>query len=150
MAYQTGSIVLVTSNDCKVNATQLCEKLNDFMWTADGGEWLTHSVDGKDVFIHRDDSDTKHPTVFLNKELCYWQDQRGESDTSDFLLKELSNEFTPSILQGWIEIVCLANDFGASAYIEHLRIYADGKALRKRNLFNSASGLEKYLEIYKK
>lgn len=150
MAYQTGSIILVTSNDTKVNAEQLCEKLNDFVWTADGGEWQTRNLDGKDVFIHIDDSNTKYPTVFLNKELCYWQDQCGDSDPSDFLLKELSDKFTPFILQGWIEIVCQANDVGASAYIEVLRIHANGKALRKRVLFNNATGIERQFEIYKK
>ena len=132
MADACGGIVLVTSDDCKVNAEKLCSTLNDFVWTSDGGEWFTSNYKGKDIFVHYDEFNTKNPSVYLQKELCYFDVEEGES--SDFSLEEFSNFFTPSIIEGWIEVVCTANENNRYVYFQSLRIYAGGKAVRKHIL----------------
>lgn len=146
MTYARGGIVLVTSEGCSVNAERLCSALNDFVWTADGGEWLPSNTAGKDIFVHWDDFNTKNPTVFLEKELCYREVEVGESPS--FSLKDFSEAIAPSIYEGWIEIACTANEANRNAYLETLRIYADGKADRKRIEFDCVTGIKNNVENY--
>ena len=146
MTNARGGIVLVTSDDCNVNAASLCSALNDFVWTSDGGEWLTSDTTGKDIFVHWDDFNTKNPNVFLEKELCYREVESGESPS--FSLKDFSEAIAPSIYEGWIEIACTANKANRKVYLETLRIEANGNAERKRIEFDSVTGIKNNFENY--
>lgn len=146
MSYATGGIVLVSSNDCKVIADKLCSKLNDFVWTSDGGEWVHNIVNDIDLFSHYDDFNTKSPTVFLSKESCYVDIKEGESPF--FTAQDYSQLFSPYILEGWIEIACTANEANKYVYLETLRINANGTVEMKQVKFDSAEGLITKIENY--
>jgi hypothetical protein len=146
MSKITGGIILVTSDNCKTDAKQLCSGLNGFVWTSDGGEWVTSNVNGRDIFCHYDDFDTKSPTVFLEKALSYIDTKPSESEY--VTLEEFSKLISPAISEGWIEIACTANTANSSSYVETLRIHADGTVNRHQTKFDSLKGIMKINEKY--
>ncbi len=142
-----GGIILSTSEDCVVNSAELVSILNRYNWSNANGEWTADEIEGKLTFWYYDDFNCQYPTVLpeipiavvmLNndgsmKRISFNEasdDEIRESDieTQQISLEELSNEFVNTIINGWIEIACTANEKNRYVYFESIRIYADGKA----------------------
>jgi len=152
MADAYGGITLSTSDDSVINANSLVELLNEFSWTNANGEWITNMMNGKDAFWHRDDFNTQYPSLFpskctaiilLNedgstKRIPY--EEATEEEVDDYWdmeeecisLEELSKHFCKALNKGWFEIACTANEKNRYVYFHSLRIYANGKAVRKQ------------------
>ncbi len=151
MADAYGGITLSTSKDSVIDADLLVELLNHFSWTNANGEWITNKMDGRDAFWHFDDFNTQYPSLFPQEyETVIRQNDDGtfnripyEEATEDDLdhawdieqrnisLEDLSKHFTKPLKEGWFEIACTANEKNRYVYFHSLRIYADGKAVRK-------------------
>ena len=134
--------------------------LNLFCWTDNGGEWKSENINGETTYWLHDDYDTEYPTVFPERPFTVkifenseflrevkFEEAFGEDSLEKvhlgpngdfeviykkFSLQELSEYFTKSILDGWIEIACTANKSNYYVYFESIRIYANGKAIRKK------------------
>ncbi len=152
MADAYGGITLSTSKDSKIDAAKLVKLLNKFSWTNANGEWITNKMDGKDAFWHLDTFGTQYPSMFpqefvavihrnddgtLNR-IPYEEateediDYAYDIEEKDTSLEELSKHFTKALKKGWFEIACTANEKNRYVYFHSLRIYADGKAIRKQ------------------
>ncbi len=152
MADAYGGITLSTSDDSVIDANLLVELLNEFSWTNANGEWITNQMDGKDAFWHRDDFNTQYPSLFPTEcTAIILQNDDGtlkripyaeatDEDLEDYWdmedeyisLEVLSKHFSKAISKGWFEIACTANEKNRYVYFHSLRIYADGKAIRKQ------------------
>lgn len=152
MADAYGGITLSTSQDSEINAAQLVELLNHFSWTSGNGEWITNKMDGKDAFWHIDDFNCQYPSLFPRKSVAIIVkkddgtdkripidqatddelDEYWDIEEEDISLEKLSHHFAKAITNGWFEIACTANEKNRYVYFHSLRIYADGKAIRKQ------------------
>lgn len=151
MADAYGGITLSTSDDSVIDANLLIEILNKFQWTNANGEWITNKMAGKDTFWHFDDFNTQYPTVFPTKFILLIKDEDErirrvyedeatdedldrcwDMDSEIIALSTLSKHFLTAIKKGWFEIACTANEKNRYVYFHSLRIYADGKAIRKK------------------
>ena len=152
MADAYGGITLSTSDDSMINADLLVELLNKFNWTASDGEWIKKENDGKDTFWHFDGFNTQYPSLFPRepvavilkeddgtlKRIPYEEatdqdlEEYWDIEEVDISLEVLSKHFTKAITKGWFEIACTANEKNRYVYFHSLRIYADGKAVRKQ------------------
>ncbi len=152
MADAYGGISLSTSKDCEVDSEALLAALNHYSWTNSNGEWVINNTQGKKTFWHVDDFNTQYPTLFPLRDAAYIikldsgelkrvlledatedeQDCCWDIETSEVPLEEFSEIFSKSINAGWVEIACTANEKNRYVYFESLRVYADGRAQRRR------------------
>lgn len=152
MADAYGGITLATSDDSVIDAELLVERLNEFNWTNANGEWITNKINGKDTFWHRDDFDTQYPSLFPSECIAIIQmnddgtlkripyEEASDEDEADYWdmeeqpisLEALSEHFSKAVSKGWFEIACTANQKNRYVYFHSLRIYANGKAIRKQ------------------
>jgi hypothetical protein len=152
MADAYGGITLSTSNDCVVDAELLVELLNNFNWTNGYGDWITNQMDGKDTFWHCDDFNTQYPSLFPTEYTAIIlknddgtliripYEEATDENLRDYWdieeeyvsLEALSKHFSKALSNGWFEVACTANEKNRYVYFQSLRIYADGKAIRKQ------------------
>ena len=151
MADAYGGISLSTSEDCVLNSAELISVLNCYEWSNANGEWIVNEREEKPTFWYRDDFNCQYPTAFPQKPLAVVLiDENGEEkripyhEASDddlenywnieyeqISLENLSNQFAKTIVNGWVEIACTANEKNRYVYFESIRIYADGRAERR-------------------
>ena len=144
-----GGISLATSDDCVVNAAALVVALNQFRWTNSGGEWVAVNDHKKDDIWYSDNV-CQYPTAFPIKYLAVIVEQEDgelvripvedatnddydnccemEEDDGECELKDVCEQLSPHIKNGWIEIACCANEKSRYVYFESLRVYANGNA----------------------
>jgi hypothetical protein len=152
MADAYGGITLSTSDDSVINAEYLIQQLNTFQWTNGNGEWIHKEIDGRSTFWHKCDSNTQYPSLFPTAYTAVIKknddgsitkidiDQASDDDiksASDFdweyvTLNELSLDLSPPVKEGWVEIACVANEKNRYVYFQSLRIYANGKVIRRK------------------
>lgn len=151
MADAYGGISLSTSKDSVIDAEQLVDLLNQHSWTNANGEWIKNEINGKDTFWHIDDFNTQYPTVFPTKFILLMKeedesirriheddatdedhDRCWDLDTEIISLSTLSKNLSKAIKKGWFEIACSANEKNRYVYFQSLRIYSNGRAIRKQ------------------
>ena len=150
MADAYGGISLSTSKDSLIDAEQLVDLLNHYSWSNANGEWIKNEMNGKDTFWHIDDFNTQYPTAFPTKFILLMKEEDGsirripeneatdedhdrcwDLDSEDVSLSTLSKDLSKAIKKGWFEIACTANEKNRYVYFQSLRIYSNGKAIRK-------------------
>ncbi|MBU3587873.1 hypothetical protein ICN30_08510 [Polynucleobacter sp. 31A-FELB] len=152
MADAYGMLTFDKSTDCEFDGLKLEKLINEFEWDNSGIRWKFDEESGY-LWIERESffGQPQYPTVYPRFTSLYRVegddgelrdvspvDMReedfehicdGEDEICD--LESLSKAFSPLIKNGWIEIACTANEKARYVYFESLRIYADGKALRR-------------------
>ena len=148
MADAYGGISLSTSEDCVVNSAEFISVLNGYEWSNANGEWIVNEREEKPTFWYRDDFNCQYPTAFTQKPLAvvlidenreekripYHEasdedlDNHWDIEYKRVSLEYLSHQFAKTIVNGWVEIACTANEKNRYVYFESIRIYANGRA----------------------
>lgn len=173
MADAYGGLVTCISEDCVIDGDALAAAMNEFDgWCSDAVQWKYCDDNGHgDELIYPDGVDcsyVQYPSVDLREIYRITvEDQDGavrevlaenasgedwdnviNFEYREITLATISNVFAPHIKSGWFEIACSSNE--KMRYVEflRLRIYADGRVVRKGYYSSPFWGYRDYCESF--
>ena len=154
MADAYGTLLLSHSDDAVFSKVKMIKELNKLRWDNWGGKWAIDSsniifydaitvqypavfptqiksvklmIDGEEKVLHPSEVTEEHEDFILDEE---------EEIIPLYLLRDSIKEF---IKKGWIEIACVANEKQRYVYMQKMRIYSDGRAIRTNSWVGTAN-----------
>lgn len=133
-----GGISFSTSSECSMCLFTLVPALNKFDWSTEKGEW----------FINMNDRGMFLGICYNGKFAASTAVKANNTVTKQAEIERLSKVLSEHFSSGWIEIACCANDENEFIYFENIRIYADGKAERRRTVTSASVMPVNMHEVY--